>query len=90
MCIDDEDNIYICGSIELMGSLQAFLLKYNCMGVLQWSRIWANYEAECAKSITKDSALNLIIGRYVINGGKKDDVMITVFDLDGLQWWYEV
>ncbi|MHA1232776.1 MAG: SBBP repeat-containing protein [Candidatus Helarchaeota archaeon] len=89
MCIDDEDNIYICGSIELMGGTQAFLLKYNSAGVLQWSRIWASYETECARSITMDSASNLIIGGYVINGGKKD-VMITGFDLDGLQWWYEI
>ncbi|MFX1497214.1 MAG: SBBP repeat-containing protein [Promethearchaeota archaeon] len=87
--IDSSDNVYMGGYGTLgLGAFDLFLVKYNSLGTIQWSRIWGGSNYERIYGITVDSSDNVyLVGETESWGAGNEDMVLIKYDNAGtLQW----
>lgn len=87
--VDSLGNIYITGRTESFGvNTDAFLLKYNSFGDLQWSKIWGGSQWDAAYPIAIDSSNNIYIaGDTESFGDLNGDSFIVKYNSEGDEIW---
>ncbi len=86
---DSDGSIYVTGGTSSFGtSTDAFLIKFNAMGNLQWQRTWGGAGAQLGWSVALDNSGNVYVtGHTESFGSGHYDVFLLKFDPSGsLQW----
>ena len=97
LAVDSSGNVYICGHAQLYGSggignVDAFLVKFNSSGVLQWERLLGSSgEAEYFTDIKIDSSDNIyVVGHHYLDPASGDQpMMIAKYNTSGTVQWYK-
>ena len=86
---DSSGHLYIAGETATYGvNTDAFLLKYNNSGDLEWSRTWGGSNFDVAEDILIDYENNIyIVGRTDSFGDTDGDVFIAKYSSAGDQLW---
>jgi hypothetical protein len=85
VCLDSLGNIYVAGKTDYNPSgSDFFLYKFDSTGVVQWRKVWSNYDWEYANNLTVDAAGNI----YVVGGADTiGDAVLLKYDTDGILLW---
>ena len=75
------------GEIEIDGSSNASLVKYNSLGEYQWDRTWGGAATDYISAIYIDSLDNVYITGKARSFGISDDVFIVKYDTMGNLIW---
>lgn len=87
VAIDSNGDIYLGGEIEIDGSSNASLVKYNSLGEYQWDRTWGGAATEYINSIYTDSLDNVYITGVARSFGISYDLFIVKYDAIGNLIW---
>ena len=92
MCLDNEQNIYICGhSIDATSTSHFWVAKYNTYGILMWKKSFddsLSYHIQSAYSVVADALGSIyIIGIYNRNEITKNISVIVKYDSLGNKLW---
>ncbi|MFX1374464.1 MAG: hypothetical protein ACFFA0_01510 [Promethearchaeota archaeon] len=87
VAVDDEDYIYIAGSVQDRASYRDMkIIKYNSAGIIQWNKTFQyaiNYNSE-AKSVAIGNDDNIYVGGMAYTSGLTEIEMLLVkYDKDG-------
>lgn len=90
--IDLNNTIYISGRTDSIGNGgDAFILKYNSSGGLQWERTWGTYYAQMASSIAVDSSHNIYaVGMSFGHPASSGKGILIKYDSEGNFQWEEI
>jgi uncharacterized delta-60 repeat protein len=87
VAIDSNGDIYLGGEIEIDGSSNASLVKYNSLGEYQWDRSWGGLATDYINSIYIDSSDNIYITGKARSFGISDDIFLVKYDTVGNLIW---
>lgn len=112
ICIDSFDNVYLTGQTNSFdsissgghqnsygGSGDAFLVKFNSLGIRQWATYFGGSESEDATSCAVDSSGNVFLAGYtqsmdsIASGGHQNiiggnfDAFLVKFNNNGVRQW---
>lgn len=87
VALDSNGDIYLGGEIEIGGSTNASLVKYDSLGEYQWDRTWGGAASESISSIYIDSLDNVYITGKARSFGISDDVFVVKYDIQGNLIW---
>lgn len=93
IAVDSSGNVYIAGftNSQGAGSFDAFIVKYDTNGTLQWQRTLGDTNTEFAVGIAVDSSANVYITGYTgSQGAGANDVFIVKYDTSGTLQWQRV
>jgi hypothetical protein len=86
--IDTNNNVYISGYSRFSGQYDAFLVKYNELGVQQWNVTWGGSNTENQLGIALDSLNNIYItGETFSYGNGGSDIFLVKYNEQGIQQW---
>jgi subtilisin-like proprotein convertase family protein len=92
LLIDNNDNIFIMGQTQqyqFNNFTCTFLLKYNSLGTLQWSKRHGDYfnSKSFPFNISFDNSQNIFISGYEKKYGRTNLMLLKYNNLDGAQIW---
>lgn len=89
ICIDSNDNIFVCVSYLSFGDYDICILKYNSAGALQWTRHWGDSsDDEFCYTIKQDLNDNIFIGGKVdYQFADHSAPLLAKFNEDGVFQW---
>ncbi|MHA2253061.1 MAG: SBBP repeat-containing protein, partial [Candidatus Kariarchaeaceae archaeon] len=89
--VDLSGNVYLTGETTEQDQMaDIFLVKYNSLGGLQWTRNWGGNEYDTGYEIVLDTAGNIYIGGYTESyGAGGPDMVLVKYDSSGVFQWYE-
>jgi hypothetical protein len=84
VAVDNSGNVYVTGSRASGGVDTYVTLKYNSLGVLQWTRTyWGGGTHEIALDIEVDASGNV----YVTGQAGSNDITTIKYNTNGVQLW---
>jgi hypothetical protein len=75
-------NLYLSGGARSPTGFHAFLMKFNPLGSLNWSKTWYYTNMSVANSVATDATGNVYVAGYTAN-----DSFLAQFDSDGISRW---
>ena len=103
ICVDNAQNIYVAGDSSggfggqsALGAQDAYLVKYNTNGQLQWTRIFGTATSDYFYGVCVDNAGYIYaagstrgsIGGQINNGSA--DLLLTKFNSEGSNLWSRI
>jgi hypothetical protein len=90
--VESNDEIYISGRTDSYGSGgDAFLVKYNSAGVLQWQRTWGTSYAQIFSGIATDSLHNIYaVGMTFGHPASSGKGLIVKYNSEGTYQWERI
>jgi len=90
--IDNVGNVIVSGySIGVSGNYDGTTIKYNSLGVLQWTQIYndsAN-NADFLRSVKSDSSGNVYTTGLSVGNGTGQDIITIKYNSEGFQQWVQ-
>tara|TARA_R100001460_G_C3547492_1_gene174925 strand:+ start:126 stop:1469 length:1344 start_codon:yes stop_codon:yes gene_type:complete len=80
-CVDSNDNVYMCGSLQVGFDGYGFIAKYNSSGTLQWTRrfyVSGSYPTFVLNKIKTDPRDNVLVAGYINNGSDKRALILKI------------
>ena len=92
VAVDSSGNVYACGyspPAEFSGDYQAYLIKYNTSGTLQWQRKLHGVSDDFAFCVAVDSSSNVYVAGRTDNNdpGSSGDAFIAKYNSSGTVQW---
>mgnify|MGYP006921325376 CR=1 FL=1 len=89
IAIDSSGNVYACGGISTtgtVGSVDAFLVKYNSAGDIQWNRFLGGTSTDSFDAIAIDSSNNIYVAGQTSTSGISRSLLVK-YNSSGTQQW---
>lgn len=86
--LDSSGNIYVAGEVLIGSYYDAFLIKLNSSGDIEWERIWSGADDDYGSSVAIDSSDNVyLVGWTRSFGAGIRDAYIAKYNSSGYQVW---
>jgi uncharacterized delta-60 repeat protein len=90
VAIDSAGNIYCAGQTYSFGAgnWEAFVLKYNTSGTIQWAQTWGGASADSLSAVALDSGGNIYYAgwTYSFGAGYSDALLLKYNSSGTIQW----
>ncbi|MHA1269337.1 MAG: hypothetical protein ACTSPY_06070 [Candidatus Helarchaeota archaeon] len=90
LVVDRNNNIYFCGQTGSfgVGSLDAFLIKYNSSGYQIWNTTWGGVNWDSFTDVVVDGNNNIYVSGYTDSFGASDnDAILIKYNMTGALVW---
>jgi len=87
---DIQGNVYVAGATSTLNSLLDFtLLKYNSLGVLQWTNNWSGSSNlyDVPTSIKVDASGNVAVAGITVTASLQSDIVAQKYNTNGTLVW---
>lgn len=90
LVIDENDNIFLTGSIWDGNDHDVLLVKFDPLGNYQWHQTWGDQsDSERGMAMAMDDSGNLCITGYFYHS-TAEQLLVISFDYDGNLIWYKI
>ncbi|TFG25152.1 MAG: hypothetical protein EU529_01840 [Promethearchaeota archaeon] len=87
ICIDDADDIYVCGYTETYADDDFIIIKLDSLGNQIWNATWGGGWWDYAYSIDIDSNLNVFVSGRLNDAGPPPELCLVKFNSTGHYKW---
>lgn len=87
---DMQGNVYVAGAVSTVNSLLDFiLLKYNSLGILQWTSNWSGNANlyDVPTSIDVDLSGNIVLAGITVTTSLQSDIVVQKYNSNGSLIW---